>query len=113
MYTPLDEMFLASPLTDPFSVITLTGHRTSVRGDSRLSMKLLNALYLTGLLILVSHNHKAVKLSGHAAFVRDEISGRLLAMGVVRKANRATTYRMVEFSLGVRGARLAIEIYRF
>ena len=49
MYTPSDEMFLASPLTDPFSVITLTGHRTSVRGDFRFSTKLLNALYLTGL----------------------------------------------------------------
>ena len=93
MYTPSDEMFLASPLTDPFSVITLTGHRTSVRGDFRFSTKLLNALYLTGFLILVSYNHKAVKLSGRGAFLRDEISGRLLAMGVVKKANRATTYR--------------------
>jgi hypothetical protein len=97
MYTPSDEMFLASPLTDPFSVITLTGHRTSVRGEFRFSTKLLNALYLKGFLILVSHNHKAVKLSGRGAFLRDEISGRLLAMKVAKKTNRATTYRYRQF----------------
>jgi hypothetical protein len=32
-------------------------------------------------LVLVSHNHKAVKFSTRSAFLRDEIFGRLLAMG--------------------------------
>jgi hypothetical protein len=81
MNTPSTVMFRASPSNDPLSVIIVTGHRTSVRGDFRSSTKVLNALYLTGFFGLGIPQSQSSQVSTRSAFLRDEIFGRLLAMG--------------------------------
>ena len=52
-----------------------------MRGDFRSSTKVLNALYLTGFFGLGIPQSQSSQVSTRSAFLRDEIFGRLLAMG--------------------------------